>query len=158
MSRKIVFLIAGEGGHYEQARRLYSNMANDLPNEIIVLTDVLNKKINPELTHFELGNFRGKDGFTLMEFTLHLKSIYSVIKPLISGNEISVISTGPGIAIVPSLIVKFFGGKIVHVETWSRFYSKSGAGKIMYHLADKFYVQNKELLELYPKAVYSGRL
>ncbi|MCM8011711.1 UDP-N-acetylglucosamine transferase subunit ALG14, partial [Enterobacter hormaechei] len=32
------------------------------------------------------------------------------------------------------------------------------SGRIMYHLASKFYVQNESLLQLYPKAIFSGRL
>ncbi|EFD8919357.1 polysaccharide biosynthesis protein, partial [Escherichia coli] len=32
------------------------------------------------------------------------------------------------------------------------------SGRIMYRLSNKFYIQNKSLLKLYPKAIYSGRL
>lgn len=69
-----------------------------------------------------------------------------------------IISTGPGIAISAGIAAKLFRVKIIHIETWSRFYSKSFTGRIMYKLADKFYVQNEELLKIYPKAIYSGRL
>ncbi|MDD2698435.1 MAG: hypothetical protein PHF17_06500 [Arcobacteraceae bacterium] len=63
----------------------------------------------------------------------------------------AVVSTGPGIV---SLFFKIFGKKIVFVETWSRFETKSMTGKI----ADKFYIQNKSLQKHYPKAIYGGLL
>jgi hypothetical protein len=68
------------------------------------------------------------------------------------------ISTGPGVALLSGLLFKIFRKKIVYIETWSRFYSKSMTGKYMYLLAGRFYVQNIELLQLYPNAIYSGLL
>jgi UDP-N-acetylglucosamine:LPS N-acetylglucosamine transferase len=155
---KKIILVAGEGGHFEQAKRLYFNMREEMLGNVIVLTDTHNKKITPEILHCELGDFRGKDGFNLYGFFRHLKNIYSIVMPIIKSNDVALISTGPGIAILPALLVKVFGGKVVHIETWSRFYSKSGAGKIMYLIADKFYFQNKELSLVYPKGIYAGRL
>ena len=70
----------------------------------------------------------------------------------------SVISTGPGISIVPALLYKLLGRKVIHIETWSRFKTRSPTGRVMYVLADKFYVQNRSLLKFYPRATYSGRL
>jgi UDP-N-acetylglucosamine:LPS N-acetylglucosamine transferase len=71
----------------------------------------------------------------------------------------AVISTGPGISILTALFFKLFTkAKVIHVETWSRFYSKSLTGRILYRLSDFFFVQNEELLKLYPKAIYRGRL
>ncbi|MGE3591200.1 MAG: PssD/Cps14F family polysaccharide biosynthesis glycosyltransferase [Arcobacter sp.] len=70
-----------------------------------------------------------------------------------------VITTGPGIGVLAGLYFKWFSSaRIIHIETWSRFYSKSLTGRVMYHIADDFLVQNEELLELYPKAIYKGRL
>jgi beta-1,4-N-acetylglucosaminyltransferase len=156
--KKIVLLVAGEGGHYEQAKRLYFSMREEMSGDVVVLTDTLNKKISPDILHRELGDLRGKDGFNLYGFIRHLKNIYRIVKPTIRNNDVSLLSTGPGIAIFPALLVKLTGGKVIHIETWSRFYSKSGAGRIMYLIADKFYIQNKELSLVYPKSIYAGRL
>ena len=46
----------------------------------------------------------------------------------------------------------------VFFVTWSRFETQSYAGKVMYRIADRFYIQNKSLLKFYPKAIYSGLL
>lgn len=70
-----------------------------------------------------------------------------------------VVSTGPGVSILLSMYLKFFKKTtIIYVETWSRFYSQSISGRIMYKVADHFYYQNKELSDFYPKGKYSGRL
>ncbi|WP_081652368.1 PssD/Cps14F family polysaccharide biosynthesis glycosyltransferase [Cyclobacterium qasimii] len=71
---------------------------------------------------------------------------------------LSVISTGPGLAIPFSFLFKRGHSKIVFIETWSRFETQSYAGKVMYRLADKFYIQNKSQVKFYPKAIYSGLL
>ncbi|TWX63301.1 hypothetical protein ESZ39_17055 [Colwellia sp. C1TZA3] len=68
------------------------------------------------------------------------------------------VSTGTGMVIIPALILRLINKKVIHIEDWSRFDSGSYTGKVMYYIADKFYVQNKSLLQKYPKAIYSGRL
>ncbi|HAS0848176.1 TPA: polysaccharide biosynthesis protein, partial [Enterobacter hormaechei subsp. xiangfangensis] len=70
----------------------------------------------------------------------------------------AIVTTGPGIAISAAIAAKLLNVKIIHIETWSRFTTRSFSGRIMYHLASKFYVQNESLLQLYPKAIFSGRL
>jgi beta-1,4-N-acetylglucosaminyltransferase len=153
-----IIILAGEGGHFEQARRLYHSLMLSEKNEIIVFTDVLNKNIDEKLKHEVLGALRDKDGFNIIgAFFYFIKACKLTINYCRQYN-VSIISTGPGISLIPSLIVKSLGGKVVHIETWSRFYSKSGAGKLMYLIADKFYIQNKELSSVYPKAIYAGRL
>ncbi|XP_059151645.1 UDP-N-acetylglucosamine transferase subunit ALG14 homolog [Physella acuta] len=47
---------------------------------------------------------------------------------------------------------------IVYVESFCRVTSLSLSGKLLYHLADSFFVQWPELLGKYPKAKYVGRL
>ena len=73
-------------------------------------------------------------------------------------NVIGVVSTGPGIAIFPFLFFKCLGVKTLFLETFCRFETKSHTGRMMYWIADRFLVQNIELLKLYPKAEYCGRL
>ncbi|CAH7057150.1 Oligosaccharide biosynthesis Alg14 like family protein [Vibrio chagasii] len=154
----IILFIAGEGGHYAQAKRLHTGLKEGLQCPTIVLTDKLNNKIDENIPHYELGDLRNKSGFSFQGFIFHLFNCLFVVLPLLARYRVNIISTGPGIAIFPSLIVRLAGGKIVHIETWSRFYSKSGAGRVMYYLSNKFYVQNEELLKIYPKSIYSGRL
>jgi UDP-N-acetylglucosamine:LPS N-acetylglucosamine transferase len=159
MRRKnATILLAGEGGHFEQARRLYNTLTISEESEVIVFTDVLNKRIDEKLKHETLGALRDKDGFHPIGACFYFVKACMLTLAYCRKYRVSIISTGPGISLIPSLIVKVLGGKVIHIETWSRFYTKSGAGKMMYLIADRFYIQNKELSSVYPKATYAGRL
>jgi len=46
----------------------------------------------------------------------------------------------------------------VHVETWSRFETRSWTGRVMYRIADRFYVQNREQKRHYPHSIFGGLL
>jgi beta-1,4-N-acetylglucosaminyltransferase len=68
-----------------------------------------------------------------------------------------VISTGSEIAIPFSWMGKLLGARVIYIETWSRITSPSGTGKIVYFIADVFFVQWEQLLSCYgPKAQYEG--
>ncbi|MCK4951880.1 MAG: hypothetical protein KAS48_08685 [Gammaproteobacteria bacterium] len=69
-----------------------------------------------------------------------------------------VISTGAGMVIPTCLIAKFFGAKLVFIETAARVTTPSRTGKLLYRFADEFYVQWEPLLQFYPKARYGGVL
>jgi UDP-N-acetylglucosamine:LPS N-acetylglucosamine transferase len=68
------------------------------------------------------------------------------------------ISTGSGVAIVPSVVAKLFGAEVLFFESWSRFTVPSISGRIMYRIADVFFVQNEEIKTFYKKAVFMGQL
>lgn len=68
-----------------------------------------------------------------------------------------VVSTGSEIAIPAFLVAKLLGIKTLFIETWSRITGPSGTGKLVYHMADAFFVQWPQLLNCYgPKAQYEG--
>ena len=52
------------------------------------------------------------------------------------------ISTGAGIAVPGFLAAKLLGIRTVYIESYARVESLSLAGKICYHLADRFLVQH----------------
>ena len=51
---------------------------------------------------------------------------------------------------------KLFGSKIIFIETFANSESKTLSGKMIYPIANLFIVQWKEMLKLYPKAIYGG--
>jgi len=67
-----------------------------------------------------------------------------------------VISTGADTAIPFCLIAKFFGRKIVFIESFCRIKKPSLSGKIMYKKSDLFLVQWRENLEFFPEAEFAG--
>lgn len=162
---KIVLFIAGNGGHKTQIERVLNHIEN---------SDLSKKEIK-KIIFYEKGYKFSEDALREYEF-LPLRDKYSYVKTLknliltickqikvcvLLNREYEIkgiISTGPGIVIFPSFIFKLLNKKIIFIETWSRFYSKSMTGRIMYKIADKFYIQNEELKQKYPKAIYGGRL
>ena len=67
-----------------------------------------------------------------------------------------VISTGADTAIPTCLIAKFFGKKVVFIESFCRIKEPSLSGKIMYGKASLFLVQWPENKKFFPKAEYAG--
>ena len=69
-----------------------------------------------------------------------------------------VLSTGSGMAIAMCLIGKFFGSRIIYIETGARIYEPSLTGRFMYYFSDLFIVQWEQLLKHFPSAIYGGLL
>ena len=67
-----------------------------------------------------------------------------------------VLSTGASLAVPFLLASKLFGIKTVFIESISRSSELSLTGRLVYSLADEFYVQWPECVERYPKAEYKG--
>lgn len=163
---KLMIICAGEGGHFAQALRLIDNL-NEVADvnriHIVIITDEENsnieqlKKKNVHM-YYVIGSPKAKTGGILFNSIRHIYRVMTTVVPLCARYRPFILSLGPGVVIVPALIVKIFGGVVVHIETWSRFYSCSATGKLMSVIADEFYVQNIELTKIYKSAIYCGRL
>jgi UDP-N-acetylglucosamine:LPS N-acetylglucosamine transferase len=69
-----------------------------------------------------------------------------------------ILSTGAGPAVPFALVGKLLGIKIVFIECSTQIVRPSLTGRIMYHLADRFYYQWESLESYYPKGTYGGVL
>ena len=160
MNKKSVILIVyGSGGHKEQMKRLLSLMQEHADFDYVSISDT--KDNFNSLLHSQCNEPRDKFSKWRAPFQLlsnALTTSVQTIKIVCSFKAQGLISTGPGMVILPAIIFKILGKKVIFLESWSRFYSRSLTGKIMYRLADTFYIQNKDLLNLYPNAIYAGRL
>jgi UDP-N-acetylglucosamine:LPS N-acetylglucosamine transferase len=162
---KSILLVYGSGGHNEQMQRLYTELQisikkHDIESRFISFCD---HDVKHPVTNKVYYTTSVTDKFSYIKIALKLIPTFIKTVQVIRGidkehNIAYMISTGPGIAILTALYFKLKRKKIIHIETWSRFYSKSLTGRFMYYLADEFIIQNKELFQLYPKAVYKGRL
>ncbi|BDM62833.1 hypothetical protein NFHSH190041_02850 [Shewanella sp. NFH-SH190041] len=159
MKQQVILLSYGQGGHATQMHRLVNILINDLNKyKIVTISD---EKNNPQYSykHFITKEVRKKNSHLQIFTNLGpLFIFYKLLKINSSFNVKAVITTGPGISLLTSIIFKIKGVKIIHVATWSRFNTKSITDKYMYYIADKFYIQNIELLKIYPKAIFAGRL
>ena len=67
-----------------------------------------------------------------------------------------VICTG-ALATVPlCLIAKLLQKKLVFIESFAKVTTPTLTGRLLYHFADRFYIQWPQLREHYPQAVYVG--
>ncbi|XOV79154.1 MAG: PssD/Cps14F family polysaccharide biosynthesis glycosyltransferase [Aestuariibacter sp.] len=157
-----IMLVYGEGGHEAQMKRLLAALPG-------IEESGLAKIAYAEGSATEFGTFEQLARCEPLRDKHHrfsaLKAILSVWKNILLFHELLrnwdvkvLITTGPGVALSAAVLARLHGIKVIHIETWCRFYSKSFTGRLMYRLANHFYVQNKELLVLYPKAVWCGRL
>ena len=85
---------------------------------------------------------------------LCLKTIYLYfkIRPKV------IVTTGTHTAGPICVLGKIFGSKVVYIETFANANKKTATGRLIYPIADLFIVQWKEMLKIYPKAVYGGRI
>lgn len=88
-------------------------------------------------------------------------ALFKIIRLFIVGSRIlkkekpdCFISTGALISIPILLLGKLHGKKIIFIETFARVENGSLSGEIAYLFADVFIVYWKNLLKIYPKAVY----
>lgn len=67
-----------------------------------------------------------------------------------------VVTTGASVAVNFAFIAWILGIRIVYVESISRSRELSISGRLVYPIADEFYVQWPDLCHKYPKAVFRG--
>lgn len=63
-----------------------------------------------------------------------------------------IICTGVLATVPLCLVCKLFGRKLIFIESYAKVKTPTLTGKLLYPVADRFYVQWHELLEFYPKA------
>lgn len=68
----------------------------------------------------------------------------------------AILSTGAGIAVPLFLVGKLMGVRLVYVESITRSESLSLTGRLVYRLADRFFVQWPQLAAKLERAEYAG--
>ncbi len=145
-------LVCSSGGHFVQMTRLLDAFKD---HEYFFVT------IKSEGTsHLEDAYFIKFEGWDLKGKLLLTKTILSSLKILIHEKPDIIITTGAGNIAVPFCYVgKLLGIKIIFIETLSRITTSSGAGILIYPIADLFLVQWESLLKEYGnKAKYWGNV
>ena len=162
MKKNAIILVYGNGGHKEQMIRLYNKIVSVSDIELLFIGICeKNSNIKDIKINFFVNSIREKYGVvkTLIRFPISIiLESYYFMKIISDYNIKLIISTGPGIALVPLILGKILGKKTVFIESWSRFRSASLTGKIVYYFSNEFFIQNISLKNVYPKATYSGLL
>lgn len=150
MVKKIkLCLISSSGGHYEQLKML-KKLENDY--DVFWITEQTEFQSKANYYLYQTGLKDKKFPFKMfINFFKSLK-IYLKEKPDF------IITTGTMVALPISIIGKFFGKKVIYIETFARIHDGTKSGKLMYKIADLFVVQWETLLDIYPKAVFGGSI
>ncbi|XP_070563571.1 UDP-N-acetylglucosamine transferase subunit ALG14-like [Ptychodera flava] len=171
-------LIIGSGGHTSEMLRLASGLSEMYSPRTYVIadTDVMSEE---KVKRFETErkNQQGKQ-YTISRIPrsreVHqswITTVFSTLKatlyafPMVfKSSPDLILCNGPGTCIplcAAALTMTFLGLKkvfLIYVESFCRVDTLSLSGKIMYHFADKMFVQWPELHEAYPKTTYMGRI
>ncbi len=163
MQESVIVLVYGCGGHQSQMQRL---LAKKLINEndnitLIGITDSLHPINRPIIRTYIFKEFRDKKSNWITLLTLPFSVLALIIRTLILLFKFkvkAVITTGPGLAIIPCLIFWLFNKKLIVFETWSKFYKPSITAKVLYRFSGLFIIQHQTMSKVFPKAKYWGRL
>jgi beta-1,4-N-acetylglucosaminyltransferase len=157
--KKAIICNFGTGGHTEQMKRLLSHIEiGDLIPIAQSPTKTVDKRFSEYSKIYKVRpDYATVIGILAIPFCV-IANVIQTVKLFIRYDIRMLISTGSGVAIVPSVVAKLFGAEVLFFESWSRFTVPSTSGKIMYRIADVFFVQNEEIRKFYKKALYMGQL
>lgn len=152
--KKVIFA-ASSGGHLTEllkVQELFKEYNYILVTEKTDVTKELDNKYN--MKYVKYGPCKNKFKYIWTIITNIFKTIYIVAR----FRPDTVVSTGAQIGGFFCYVGKLFGAKVIYIETMAKIKELSGTGNNVYKIADKFYVQWKNLEEKYDKAEYIGRL
>ncbi len=163
--KKYIIITYGCGGHQEQMRRLLNELEKSTVKDIrlIIFTD----SIKPLDTSFLIEKTfifpEARDKYSLIKSILLLPKmiflqLFTCLKVVWSYKVSGVISTGPGVSILPSLFFKLMGCRLICFESWSRFSTPSLTAVILSRFSDLFFVQNLSITKKIKNSIYKGRL
>lgn len=151
MNKKIkICFIASSGGHFEQLMMLKPIMEK---YDSFVVSEKTKYNVEINYKKYNLLQVNRKEFFwfgKLFINSLKCLLIYVREKPNI------IISTGALSTIPMCLLGKLLHAKLIYIESFAKTSSPTLTGKLLYKFADQFYVQWKQMLEIYPKAIYKG--
>lgn len=142
---------ASSGGHYEQLLMLKPLM--DKYNSFILTekTTYLSEVKGIKTYYIKQVNRKEK----MRVFNLLFNAFISLYIFLKEKPDV-IICTGVLAMIPMCLICKLFQRKLIYIESFAKVTSATETGKLMYRLADQFYIQWESMLEVFPKAIYIG--
>lgn len=86
-----------------------------------------------------------------------VKNVFQAARILLIERPNVIITTGAGVVVPLCYVGKLLGTRIIYIESFARIDSASLSGKLIYPIADLFFVQWRHLLGKYgKKAQYGG--
>lgn len=147
---KICFA-ASSGGHYEQLLMLKPLMKK-YDSFIITEKTSYSTEIEGVNMHYLLQVNRKEKSF----FPRIVINVVKSVQIFLKEKPDVVICTGVLATIPMCLIAKLAKKKLIYIESFAKVTSGTETGKLLYKIADRFYVQWETMLEIYPKAIFLG--
>jgi len=145
--KKICF-ISSSGGHLEQLQMLQPIMKTDS----FIITEKIDS-IDMKGNNYYLQQINRREILVIIKIILNaFKSLMIFVKE----KPDIVICTGALSTIPFCIISKIFNAKLIYIESYAKVETGSLTAKLMYRIADKFYVQWREMLNVFPKAIFKG--
>ena len=153
MKKKKICFAASSGGHLEEIACL-KPIAEKYDSFLLTEYGGFNPITIGEKRYYISQINRREKAFALK----FLKLFFYSLRILLREKPDIIISTG-ALATCPICVIgKILGIKIIYIESFARVENASLTGRLMYKIADLFIVQWKELLSIYPNAVYRGSI
>jgi beta-1,4-N-acetylglucosaminyltransferase len=154
MKRKpYVCLVASSGGHIDELSQLNSVFSKF--NRFYMVPKTPWTVSLKEKKHFIYDMNRKNKITKVFSMTYMFVQQFAI---LIKERPDVVVTTGAAVAIPAAIFCKICRKKLVYIESICRVKSRSKTGDFMYGRADLFIVQWRELLSVYPEAVYGGSI
>lgn len=152
---KKVLFISSMGGHLTelmQLKSIFKNYDYKIVTEKHKSTLGLKARYKSKIDYLLAGN---KDHMLRYLYVLPYNFIKSFIMFLKFKPDV-IVTTGAHTCVAMCYIAKIFRKKVIYIESFANIETKTLTGKLIYPIADKFIVQWKSMLKLYPKAIYEG--
>jgi UDP-N-acetylglucosamine:LPS N-acetylglucosamine transferase len=157
-----ILVVLGEGGHTVEMLRLLELLGSKPQYEyhyFLVREEIISEQRIQHTGPIYRGNRpQWKDENPFIVALKYIRLTLQSARALQQARPRVIMHSGPGIAIPIALLGKLTGAKIIYVENGARVRSLSRSGRLMYRLADLFFVQWPELKRLHPRAIYAGSL
>lgn len=148
---KKVCFIASTGGHFEQLMMLKPLMNKYESFIVTEKTDYSVARNSKKIYYLNQVNRNEKTFiFKMILNSFNTFSIFMKEKPDV------IISTGALATIPMCLLAKIFKRKLIFIESFAKVNSPTLTGRLLSKFADQFYVQWKDMLKVYPNAIYKG--
>lgn len=153
--KDMIMFISSVGGHLTQLlqlKNIFSKNKYVLITEKTDLTRSMKNDLDIEYLKYGSRQYIFKYIFVFIINTFKSFYLYLKYSPKV------VVTTGAHTAVPMCYIAKFWGSKIIFIESFAKRTTPTLSGRLVYPIANTFVIQWKSLKKHYPRAVYWGRI
>jgi len=150
-----VLFVLGSGGHTTRGLILSSQIKAEKTYIVPWESEVTKKKVQENYFSVLSPRFRAKDNVLMTTIRTLFLFLHSLLILLIVRPHV-VISTGSGLTVPSFLSARFLRMKTIYIESPSRVYKPSIAGRLLIGKVDLWLSSWPELAERYPGVEYRG--